>query len=274
MSPLTHSFTHWPGRVSCPLFLTFVGPQVSFRQYFEQVWTDSDLLFIFIRHEATVFIKWMCTRLILLFYGRGPHTELHLQSNILIQPASLTNKPWRNLFKWLAQHWEHFIDKQAGHVFKENNVHTVRTRFFRASLGLFPVETLQTEFARPRALGRFLDGWNETVHMVTTIAIVAEQKLIIVLWGSTQGATFALDALPRVFLHGHQHVGWELEASRVTWQEIRARNPRLIGPRVPNPKPRNSHFVVPDLPHSAQETSSSGCVVFLFSVASPRQKSQ
>ena len=52
--------------------------------------------------------------------------------------------------------------------------------------------------------------------MVTSVAVVTEQQLVVILAGSTQGAGLALDALPGVLLDADQHVLRELEAGGVT----------------------------------------------------------
>ena len=52
--------------------------------------------------------------------------------------------------------------------------------------------------------------------MVASVAVVAEEQLVIVLTGATQCAGLALDALPGVLLHTDQHVLGELEAGGVT----------------------------------------------------------
>ena len=48
--------------------------------------------------------------------------------------------------------------------------------------------------------------------MVTSVAVVTEQQLVVVLAGPAQGAGLALDALPGVLPHADQHVVRELEA--------------------------------------------------------------
>ena len=63
-----------------------------------------------------------------------------------------------------------------------------------------------------------LHGRHETIHVVASVAVVAEQQLIIVLAGPAQAAGLALDALPGILLHTDQHVLGELEAGGVTWR--------------------------------------------------------
>lgn len=52
--------------------------------------------------------------------------------------------------------------------------------------------------------------------MVASVAVVAEQELIVVLGLAADGAAFAFDALPGVLFHGDDHIRGELEASRMT----------------------------------------------------------
>ena len=51
--------------------------------------------------------------------------------------------------------------------------------------------------------------------MVSSVTVVTEQQLVVILAGSTQGAGLALDALPGVLPHADQHVLRELEAGGV-----------------------------------------------------------
>ena len=62
----------------------------------------------------------------------------------------------------------------------------------------------------------YLHGRHQTVHVVSSVAIVAKEQFIIILRGAAQGAGFALDALPGVLPHADQHVVGELEAGGVT----------------------------------------------------------
>lgn len=52
--------------------------------------------------------------------------------------------------------------------------------------------------------------------MITTVAVVAEEELIVVVRGATDAAVLALDTLPPVPFHGNHHVGSELQTGRVT----------------------------------------------------------
>ena len=51
--------------------------------------------------------------------------------------------------------------------------------------------------------------------MVSSVTVVTEQQLVVILAGSTQGAGLALDALPGVLLDADQHVFSELETGGV-----------------------------------------------------------
>ena len=53
--------------------------------------------------------------------------------------------------------------------------------------------------------------------MVASVAIIAEEKFIIVFTCSTQSTRLALDALPGVLLHADLHVVRELQARWVAW---------------------------------------------------------
>ena len=58
---------------------------------------------------------------------------------------------------------------------------------------------------------------HQAVHMVAAVAIIAEEEFVVVLGGSAQSARLALDALPRILLYAHVHVGSELEAGGMTY---------------------------------------------------------
>ena len=62
----------------------------------------------------------------------------------------------------------------------------------------------------------YLHGGHQTVHVVSSVTVVTEQQLVVILAGSTQGAGLALDALPGVLPHADQHVVRELEAGWVS----------------------------------------------------------
>ena len=114
----------------------------------------------------------------------------------------------------------------------------------------------------------------------------------VVLGGAAEVAALALDALPAVGLHRCHHHGDELEAGRVPCGGERAGQgaedcgaargpgegshqdagePRALRVWVP---PGAALAQIPERPQSEQDTSSSGCPVFLLILESPRQKSQ
>ena len=73
------------------------------------------------------------------------------------------------------------------------------------------MESLHTDLTAPGALRSDLHRRHQTVHVITSVAVVTEQKLVVVLTGPAQGAGLALDALPGVLLHADQHVSRELQ---------------------------------------------------------------
>ena len=52
--------------------------------------------------------------------------------------------------------------------------------------------------------------------MISSVTIVAEQKLVVILAGATQCAGLTLDTLPGILLDTDQHVVGELETGGVT----------------------------------------------------------
>ena len=108
------------------------------------------------------------------------------------------------------------VSKQ--HFYTADN--TVGSDFFSSSaLDPFLMKSLCADFARPWSLWRLFEWGNKTIHVIATITIVAEQKLVVILRRPAQSAALALDALPRILLHGNQHVWRELEAGWVTWKK-------------------------------------------------------
>ena len=77
------------------------------------------------------------------------------------------------------------------------------------------MESLHTDLTAPGALRSHLHGRDQAVHVVTSVTVVTEQQLVVILTGPTQGAGLALDALPGVLLDTDQHVLSELEAGGV-----------------------------------------------------------
>ena len=61
----------------------------------------------------------------------------------------------------------------------------------------------------------YLHGRDEAVHVVSPVAVVAEEKFVVVLRGPAQRAGLALDTLPRVLAHAQHHVLRELQARRM-----------------------------------------------------------
>ena len=77
------------------------------------------------------------------------------------------------------------------------------------------MESLHTDLTAPGALRSDLHRRHQAVHVVASVAVVTEQKLVVVLAGPAQGAGLALDALPGALPHADQHVLRELEAGGV-----------------------------------------------------------
>ena len=76
---------------------------------------------------------------------------------------------------------------------------------------------LDTDRTAPVSFWCSQHGRHDAVHVVAAVTVVAEQELVVVLAGAAQGARLALDALPRILLHAHHHVGSELEAGGMTY---------------------------------------------------------
>ncbi len=60
-----------------------------------------------------------------------------------------------------------------------------------------------------------LHGWDEAVHVVAAVTVVAEEQLVVILGGTAECAGLALDTLPGILPHAHHHVLGELEAGGV-----------------------------------------------------------
>ena len=78
------------------------------------------------------------------------------------------------------------------------------------------MESLDTDLTAPGALRSDLHRRHQTVHVITSVAVVTEQQLVVVLAGAAERAGLALDALPGVLPHTEQHVLCELQAGGVT----------------------------------------------------------
>lgn len=87
---------------------------------------------------------------------------------------------------------------------------------FPFDCSFFVTEFDDAEFASPIALGWSVQRWSKAVHMVPSIAIVAEEQLVVVVGSSADSAALALDALPSVLSYGDDHVVGELEAGWMT----------------------------------------------------------
>ena len=78
------------------------------------------------------------------------------------------------------------------------------------------MECLHADLTAPGTLRGHLHRRHQAVHVVASVAVVTEQKLVVVLARPAQGAGLALDALPGVLPHADQHVVRELEAGWVS----------------------------------------------------------
>lgn len=83
------------------------------------------------------------------------------------------------------------------------------------SIALLPVEFGGAQGTAPGTFRRRDEWRREAVHVVTAVAVVAEQQLIVVVRGSAHGAVLTLDALPAVLAHRDDHVGGELQTRRM-----------------------------------------------------------
>lgn len=81
---------------------------------------------------------------------------------------------------------------------------------------LLSVECFHTNGAAPGSFWSNLHRRYKAVHVVSSVAVVAEEKLVVVLGGAAQRARLALDALPGVLAHAHHHVLGELQARWVS----------------------------------------------------------
>lgn len=83
--------------------------------------------------------------------------------------------------------------------------------FFFFFVLLFVVaEFDDAQFTSPVAFGWRLQRWTKAVHVVPSIAVIAEKELIVIVGCSANRAAFALYALPGIFAHGDDHVVGEL----------------------------------------------------------------
>lgn len=77
------------------------------------------------------------------------------------------------------------------------------------------MELFNTQMATPGTLWRFSERRLQAVHVVAAVTVVTEQHLVIIVAGATQAAGLALNALPGILLHRHDHVVSELQAGGV-----------------------------------------------------------
>lgn len=77
------------------------------------------------------------------------------------------------------------------------------------SRGLF-LQVPETEVAAPAPFRGLRHGRAQAVHVVTSIAVITEQQLVVILRGATQAAGLAFNALPAVGPHSRGHVHREL----------------------------------------------------------------
>ena len=66
----------------------------------------------------------------------------------------------------------------------------------------------------------YLHWRHQTVHVVSSVAIVAKEQFVVIFRGATQSAGLALDTLPGVLLHADQHVSRELQTCGMPWNII------------------------------------------------------
>lgn len=99
--------------------------------------------------------------------------------------------------------------------------------------GGFLLQQVQTQVAAPAPLGGLRHGGCEAVHVVTTVTVVTEEQLVVVLGGAADVAALALDALPAVRLHGRHHHRGELQARGVSRSAAVGARDQLLGlPRL------------------------------------------
>lgn len=82
---------------------------------------------------------------------------------------------------------------------------------------LFLVELFDAQVTTPAPFWRLRERRIQTVHVISPVAVIAKQKLIIVVWRAANRAALALDALPTVLLHRDHHVWSELQTRWVAW---------------------------------------------------------
>lgn len=78
------------------------------------------------------------------------------------------------------------------------------------------VEFLVANVAAPQTIWRWRQRWCQAIHVIATIAVIAEQQLIVVVGCAANRTVFAFDALPAISFHGDDHVRCELQTRRMT----------------------------------------------------------
>jgi len=73
-----------------------------------------------------------------------------------------------------------------------------------------------TEMTTPRTLWRLRNGGLQTIHVVASVAVIAEEQLVVVVGRPAESTRFAFNTLPSVLLNGLYHVRSELETSRMS----------------------------------------------------------
>lgn len=102
----------------------------------------------------------------------------------------------------------HFsVDVRA--VFSSRSLHG---RVLALINGGLVLQKSQTQVATPASFWRVCHGRAEAVHVVSSVTVITEQKLVVVLRCATNIAALALNALPAVSLHSCHHHGSELQA--------------------------------------------------------------
>lgn len=90
---------------------------------------------------------------------------------------------------------------------------------------ILAVKLLIANRTAPTALWRYSQRRPQTVHVISSVTIVAEQQLIIVVRCAANRTIFALYALPPIATHRNNHVWGELQARRMSGTAaIRARH--------------------------------------------------
>lgn len=78
------------------------------------------------------------------------------------------------------------------------------------------VKLFRAQLTAPATLGRLFESRHQAIHVVASVAVIAEQQLVVIIRCATDRAVLALNALPSVLLNRDLHVGGELETARMT----------------------------------------------------------